>query len=44
MITKKKITIGCVGMTHLGLIHAVAFAEKVFDLICYDDSPQLIAE
>jgi UDPglucose 6-dehydrogenase len=44
MITKKKITIGCVGMTHLGLIHAVAFAEKGFDLICYDDSPQLIAE
>ena len=31
-------------MTHLGLIHTVAFAEKGFDLICYDDSPQLIAE
>ncbi len=44
MSTQKLITIGCVGMTHLGLIHAVAFAEKGFDLICYDDSSQLIAE
>lgn len=44
MSTQSNITIGCVGMTHLGLIHAVAFAEKGFNLICYDDSPQLIAE
>ncbi len=35
-------TIGCVGMTHLGLNHAVAFAEKGFQLICYDESPILI--
>ena len=39
-----QITIGCVGMTHLGLIHAVAFAEKGFDVICYDDSSLLIGE
>lgn len=38
------ITIGCVGMTHLGLVHACAFAEKGFDLICYDDSEKLISE
>lgn len=44
MSTQQQISIGCVGMTHLGLIHAVAFAEKGFDLICYDDSPQLISE
>lgn len=31
-------------MTHLGLIHAVAFAEKGFNIICYDDSAQLINE
>jgi UDPglucose 6-dehydrogenase len=38
MNIQKPITIGCVGMTHLGLIHATAFAEKGFQLICYDDS------
>ena len=36
------ITIGCVGMTHLGLIHAVAFAAKGLNLICYDQDPQLV--
>lgn len=38
----KKITIACMGMTHLGLLHAAAFAEKGFNLICYDENKQLI--
>ncbi|MDP3561054.1 MAG: nucleotide sugar dehydrogenase [Legionellaceae bacterium] len=42
MTNRTQITIGCVGMTHLGLVHAVAFAEKGFDLICYDENTQLI--
>lgn len=42
MKTNHSHTIGCVGMTHLGLVHAVAFAEKGFQLICYDDNPTLI--
>lgn len=29
--------IGFAGMTHLGLISAVAAAEKGFDVVCYDD-------
>ena len=29
-------TIGFAGMTHLGLISAVAAAEKGFDVVCYD--------
>lgn len=29
-------------MTHLGLVHAVAFAEKGFQLICYDEQQELI--
>ncbi|MDF1756996.1 MAG: nucleotide sugar dehydrogenase [Legionellaceae bacterium] len=34
--------IGCVGMTHLGLVHAVAFADKGFSMVCYDEKPELI--
>jgi UDPglucose 6-dehydrogenase len=41
---KQTITIGCVGMTHLGLIHAVAFAEKGFNLIGFDNNEGLINE
>lgn len=37
-----KTYVACVGMTHLGLVHAVAFAEKGFDLICYDENAALI--
>ncbi|MDP3706017.1 MAG: nucleotide sugar dehydrogenase [Legionellaceae bacterium] len=37
-----QVKIGCVGMTHLGLVHAAAFAEKGFQLICYDEQPALI--
>lgn len=44
MTRNKPITIGCVGMTHLGLIHAVAFAEKGFQLICYDERHGLIQQ
>lgn len=40
----KKINIGCVGMTHLGLLHAVAFAEKGFNLVCYDEQSILIQQ
>ncbi len=40
----KQITIGCVSMTHLGLIHSVAFAEKGFNIICYDDEKNLITQ
>lgn len=36
-------SIGCVGMTHLGLNHAAAFAEKGFSVVCYDESDTLIA-
>lgn len=42
MNENKKIKIGCVGMTHLGLVHAVAFAEKGFSLICYDQQVSVI--
>lgn len=42
MTANEDIKVGCVGMTHLGLIHAVAFAEKGFNLICYDDKKELI--
>ena len=44
MSAKNQINIGCVSMTHLGLNHAVAFAEKGFNLICYDDNPTLITQ
>jgi len=44
MSASEQIAIGCVGMTHLGLVHAVAFAEKGFNLICYDDNKTLIAQ
>ncbi len=36
-------TIGFAGMTHLGLISAVAAAEKGFDVVCYDDDSGAIA-
>lgn len=39
-----KITIGCVSMTHLGIIHSVAFAEKGFHLVCYDENAALVAQ
>jgi UDP-glucose 6-dehydrogenase len=32
----KNLTIGFVGMTHLGLISAVAASEKMFEVVCYD--------
>lgn len=32
------------GMTHLGLISAVAAAEKEFMVVCYDPNPMLIAK
>lgn len=38
------ITIGCVGMTHLGLIHAAAFAKQGFNVICFDGNPELIQQ
>lgn len=40
----QNITIACVSMTHLGLIHAVAFAEKGFNVIGYDDNGDLIKQ
>ena len=36
--------IGFAGMSHLGLISAVAAAEKGFDTICYDPDSQQIAK
>ena len=36
--------IGFAGMTHLGLVHAVAFAEKGFSVVCYDEQIALIQE
>jgi len=44
MKENNQITIGCVGMTHLGLVHAVAFAEQGFQLICYDAQTLLIEQ
>jgi len=38
----KQAVIGCVSMTHLGLLHSTAFAEKGFQLVCFDESPALI--
>jgi UDPglucose 6-dehydrogenase len=40
----QKIRIACVGMTHLGLIYASAFAEKGFNLIAYEDNVQFVAD
>lgn len=40
---KTKNNIACVGMTHLGLVHAVAFAEKGFVVTCYDADAILIS-
>jgi len=42
MTDNQHITIGCMGMTHLGLVHACAFAEKGFNLVCYDSNSALI--
>ncbi len=42
MTPKKNIKVAFVGMTHLGLIHAVAFAEKGFTVYAYDDSEIVI--
>lgn len=42
MSLNEAVTIGCVGMTHLGLVHAVAFAEKGFSVIGYDDELALV--
>jgi len=36
--------IGCVSMMHLGLNHSAAFAEKGFNVICYDENSDLIEE
>lgn len=36
--------IACVGMTHLGLIHAAAFAEKGFQVLCFDEKYELIQQ
>jgi len=35
-------TIAYVGMTHLGLISAIAAAEKGFDVVCFDPDPRRI--
>lgn len=42
MTQKEDIKVAFVGMTHLGLIHAVAFAEKGFTVYAYDDSATVI--
>ncbi len=34
--------VGFVGMTHLGLVSAVAGAERGFDMVCFDPDPALI--
>lgn len=44
MSTNKAVTIGCIGMTHLGLVHALAFAEKGYTLVCYDENSRLIEQ
>jgi UDPglucose 6-dehydrogenase len=44
MSINETITIGCVGMTHLGLVHAMAFAEKGFQLVCFDENAVLIEQ
>jgi UDPglucose 6-dehydrogenase len=36
------IKISFIGMTHLGLVSAVCAANKNFDVICYDESKELI--
>lgn len=37
-----KPTIGFCGMTHLGLVSAVAVAEKGFPVVCFDPDPSLV--
>jgi len=34
--------IGFVGMTHLGLVSGISAAEKGFEVLCFDQSPDLI--
>lgn len=38
----KTITIACLGMTHLGLVYATAFAAKGFKLVAYDEDAEHI--
>lgn len=37
------VTVGFVGMTHLGLVSATGTASKGFDVVCYDKDPALVA-
>ena len=38
-----KLTIGYVGLTHLGVNYAIASAMKGFNVVCYDDNANIIS-
>ena len=38
-----KLTIGYVGLTHLGVNYAIASAMKGFNIVCYDDDLDVIS-
>ena len=39
----KNLKLGFVGLTHLGINYAVASAIKGFEVVCYDQNPELIS-
>ena len=38
-----KLTIGYVGLTHLGINYAIASAMKGFKIVCYDNNSDIIS-
>ena len=38
-----KLTIGYVGLTHLGVNYTIASAMKGFNIVCYDDDLDVIS-
>ena len=38
-----KLTIGYVGLSHLGINYAIASAIKGFNVVCYDDDKNIIS-
>ena len=39
-----KLTIGYVGLSHLGINYAIASAIKGFNVVCYDDDKNIIGQ
>ncbi len=37
-----KLTVGYIGLSHLGINYAIASAMKGFNIICYDEDKEII--